>query len=150
MLFQSAFSKCKVVEKRMNWGAGYGEIPVEYKLFGTGKTANWVEKSVRKVSEILRNLTANCTSNKLRKNIWVFLSLKLFLTLPLLYRKLFQKKFSFGIRKKVHLMTVRFINIYFIVIFLQEFDCKSICIWSYCRFKKISALWVVLYTDIPF
>ena len=46
----------------MNSGAGYGlEIPVQYKLFRIGKTANWADKSVRKVIESMEKITTNCT-----------------------------------------------------------------------------------------
>ena len=126
------FSNIKLLKRALIEELNIEKFRLSTSFFGRGKHQIGQKKSVRKVSKILRNLTTNCTSNKLRKNIWVFLSLKLFLTLPLLYRKLFQKKFSFGIRKNVHLMTVRFISVCFIAIFLQEFDCKSICICSYC------------------
>ena len=44
--------RCKVTEKRVNRGAGYGlEIPVQCRFIGAEKAVEWAEKSMKKVFE---------------------------------------------------------------------------------------------------
>ena len=58
---------CKVGEKLLNRGAGYGlEIPVQYRFIGAEKAVEWAEKNIKKVLEnINKKVNKLCKIKKL-------------------------------------------------------------------------------------
>ena len=65
LMFPNCVIKCKVVGNRINRGADYKD-PVQNKFSWSGKTVNWVEKSVRKDIDSVKRRTTNW---RLRRNI---------------------------------------------------------------------------------
>ena len=72
--------KCKIVEKRINRGAGCGpEVPIQYKIFEPEKGVDWAERNLsEKLLTVRREELRIIPNNNLKRNIWVLLSRKQF------------------------------------------------------------------------